>query len=237
MENSKKRFELISFELCPYVQRSVILLKHKKVDFKITFIDLSEPPEWFDKISPLGKVPVLLVRNGETSDNTDAPVILFESQVINEYMDEITPPSLLPKDPLEKARERAWVAMNDELLRSLYTLSTSPKEFDAQEIWDLLPQLENALPGGKFFSSRGFSLVDAAFAPFFMRLFLIESLKKDAHWERFPKTREWAEALLSLPEVRESVVRDFQQKFNAYLKENGAPSSGEKSGEKPGQAA
>ena len=51
--------ELISFKICPFVQRSVIALKEKQVDFKVTYIDLANPPEWFSEVSPLGKVPVL----------------------------------------------------------------------------------------------------------------------------------------------------------------------------------
>ncbi len=69
--------KLISFKICPYVQRSVITLKEKNVDFDIEYIDLANKPEWFLKISPLGRVPVLQV--GEE--------VLFESAVINEYLD------------------------------------------------------------------------------------------------------------------------------------------------------
>ncbi|MDE0411786.1 MAG: glutathione S-transferase N-terminal domain-containing protein, partial [Gammaproteobacteria bacterium] len=50
--------ELVSFNVCPFVQRSVITLNYKNCDYKITFIDLNDPPEWFLEISPLGKVPV-----------------------------------------------------------------------------------------------------------------------------------------------------------------------------------
>ncbi|MEE9481097.1 MAG: glutathione S-transferase N-terminal domain-containing protein, partial [Kiloniellales bacterium] len=55
------RFQLISFKLCPFVQRSVITLLHKGIDFETTFIELSDPPPWFAALSPLGKVPVLRV--------------------------------------------------------------------------------------------------------------------------------------------------------------------------------
>src|SRR5262245_51434236 len=117
-----KSFELVSFDLCPYVQRSVITLKHKKIDFKLTLIDLAAPPEWFNRISPLGKVPLLLVRDSEKGGE---PVALFESAVINEYLDEVTEPRLLPADPLEKARERAWVAVSAEILMSMFSIMTS----------------------------------------------------------------------------------------------------------------
>jgi glutathione S-transferase len=212
-----QNFELVSFDLCPYVQRSVITLKHKKVGYKITYIDLEKPPEWFNKASPLGKVPLLMVRKSPD----DQPVVLFESAVINEYIDEVTPPFLLPKDPLEKARERAWVQVSGELLMSMYPIMTSHEKSEIdearQEIWDVLDKVEEAVNGGSVFSASGFSLVDTAFAPVFMRLLMMKSIREDAHWKKLPKTRKWADALLQLPEVRDSVIPEFKQKFISYL--------------------
>jgi len=72
--------ELISFKTCPFVQRAAITLGYKKVEHEVTYIDLADPPDWFLDISPLAKVPILKV-DGE---------ILFESAVINEYLDDIT---------------------------------------------------------------------------------------------------------------------------------------------------
>jgi glutathione S-transferase len=210
------QLELVSFDLCPYVQRSVIALKHKKIDFKLTFIDLGNPPEWFAKASPLGKVPLLMVRKPGSNE----PVVLFESAVINEYLDEVTPPALLPKDPLEKARERAWVAVGGELMMYMYTSMTSDDEDEQddakQDFWDTMARLEETLPGGNFFSSTGFSLPDAAFAPLFMRLLMMKSWRDDAHWKSLPKTKKWADALLVLPEVRDSVIPNFKERMKAH---------------------
>ncbi len=89
--------ELVSYHLCPYVQRAVITLLEKEISHQRTYIDLSNKPDWFRQISPLGKVPLLKV-----SDE-----VLFESTVICEYLDEITPGSLYPIDPLIKAKHRA----------------------------------------------------------------------------------------------------------------------------------
>jgi glutathione S-transferase len=61
--------ELISTKRCPFVQRSVITLLHKGIDHRMTFVDSDDPPEWFLKISPFGKVPVLRV---------DGDAIIFE---------------------------------------------------------------------------------------------------------------------------------------------------------------
>ena len=65
--------ELISTRRCPFVQRSIITLKHKNVPHKVTYIDVYDPPDWFKAISPLGKVPVLRV---------DGDTVLFESAAL-----------------------------------------------------------------------------------------------------------------------------------------------------------
>src|ERR671925_1194506 len=87
--------KLISHKLCPYVQRAVIALTEKGIPFERIDIDLASKPDWFLKISPLGKVPVLTVatESGE--------VALFESNVICEYIEETQGGAKLhPEDPL-----------------------------------------------------------------------------------------------------------------------------------------
>lgn len=217
--------ELVSFDICPYVQRSVITLLHKKVDFKLTFIDLQDPPSWFAKRSPLGKVPLLFVREeGEKSE----PVTLFESAVINEYVDEITPPMSMPREPLRRAFERAWIEVSGELLGGMFSIQFAEDEAAAKEaradFWSTLDRLEEILPGGKFFRGGEFSLVDSAYAPMFMRMLMFKPMIQDPHWRsKLPKTRRWAESLLELREVRESVTPELKQKFAAYLKKRGSP--------------
>ena len=78
-------FRLISFALCPYVQRCVMTLREKEVAYDIDYIDLSDRPDWFVELSPLGKVPVL-----EVTRDDGSKVVLFESVVINEYLDDAT---------------------------------------------------------------------------------------------------------------------------------------------------
>lgn len=211
--------ELVSFDLCPYVQRSIITLLHKKVDFKLTFIDLQNPPHWFDKVSPLGKVPVLLVRESEHSE----PTVLFESSVINEYVDEISPPMLMPANPLLKAYERAWIAISGELLMASYPFMTShdPVEISEakKEVFELLRRLEEVVVAGPFFSGRNFSLVDSSYAPFFMRMNLFKSIRESDEWKKLPKTKRWVEVLLNLESVKKSVIPDLALKLKAMMKE------------------
>ena len=94
-----QQYHLVSSVTCPWVQRSVIVMRAKGVDFDVTYINLREKPDWFLKISPHGKVPVLKLADGTA---------LFESNAIAEYLDEVIAPQLHPTDPVLRAKNRAW---------------------------------------------------------------------------------------------------------------------------------
>ena len=74
---------LISHPLCPFVQRSAIVLLEKNVPFERLNVDLSAKPDWFLALSPTGKVPMLKVRQSKGED-----AIIFESMAICEYINE-----------------------------------------------------------------------------------------------------------------------------------------------------
>ena len=211
---AKPNLELISFKLCPYVQRAVIALKEKGLDFKITYIDLKNKPEWFKKLSPMGKVPVLKV--GDT--------VLFESAVIAEYLDETNPPALHPADPLLKAKNRAWIEYASELFMGLYRFVTAsqPGQCDnlQGELRLRLERLEGELGSGPFFNGPDFALVDACFAPFFMRLALVEEQQPMRLLKGLPRVERWSRALLARPSVRASVVEDFPELFADSLRQS-----------------
>src|SRR5438445_13377744 len=101
--------KLISHKLCPYVQRAVIALTEKGVAFERIDIDLANKPDWFLKISPLGKTPVLVV--GDRA--------IFESAVILEYLEETQSKPLHPADPLVRAEHRAWIEFGSVVLNDI----------------------------------------------------------------------------------------------------------------------
>ncbi|MDR9497600.1 MAG: glutathione S-transferase family protein [Hydrogenovibrio sp.] len=212
MSNKAKKMELISFKLCPFVQRAVIVLKKKQVDFDITYIDLSNPPEWFEQVSPLGKVPVLKV----------GKEVLFESSVIQEYVDEVTPPSLHPQDALIKAKNRAWISFGGDLNVDLFKLAHATSEDDFNSVRDQmigrLHKLEDVHSGKSFFNGKDFCLIDAAFAPFFMRLgYLAEACDLNFLTD-LPKMRKWSEKLLAEECVQTSVVPELPQMYLGMLR-------------------
>src|ERR1043166_8221066 len=93
------KYLLVSFKTCPWVQRAAIVLREKGVEFEFRHIDRDNRPDWFLAISPHKKVPVLGIDN---------KVSLFESNAINEYLDETIEPRLHPADPVQRAINRAW---------------------------------------------------------------------------------------------------------------------------------
>ena len=99
-KQSETRLTLVSHKLCPYVQRSVIALRELGLEYRRIDVDLGNPPDWFRRISPLGKVPLLRVPTPK------GEAVIFESAVIVEYLEETAPKPLHPGDPLERARHR-----------------------------------------------------------------------------------------------------------------------------------
>lgn len=210
--------ELISFNLCPFVQRSVITLLYLKQNFKLTYIDLENTPHWFDSISPLGKVPILRVHSSD---------VIFESHVINEYINEINQSTLLSPDPLQRAIERSWIQFCSELITHQYEmlLAQSAREFEAlQDVFfsELIKVNSIASPTGPYFRGDHFTLVDAAFAPLFRNLMIFPQLKESDYWKKAPPLRSWAESLLQLDVVQKAVSADFPHLYQDYLRTRGS---------------
>ena len=207
--------QLISFKICPFVQRTVIALREKDVDYDITYIDLAARPPWFKAMSPLGKVPVLRV--GDTT--------IFESAVINEYLDEVYAPRLHPADPLQRARNRAWIEFASVLTQNQYqlcladtaaTFAAARKRVDAD-----LEQLERQLSTGPYFNGADFSLVDASLAPVLMRFAIMQrDIDLDLYTTR-PRLATYRSAVLARPSVVDSVVPEFAELFIEYFREQG----------------
>ncbi len=205
--------ELISFKTCPFVQRAAITLGYKKVEHKVTFIDLADPPDWFLKISPLAKVPVLKV-DGD---------ILFESAVINEYLDDITGGELQPKDPLARAKNRAWIEFASNMLGNIYMMKTATEKDKYKKYRDLLVsqlrRVENRLGDGPWFNGEDFSLADTAFAPWFAHDAVANYRFSVIDPATMPKLGAWSNRLLALPAVKNSVVADFETLYLAALED------------------
>jgi len=210
-----QRLRLISHKLCPYVQRAAIVAAEKNVDFERVDIDLAAKPDWFLAISPTGKVPVL-----EVTEESGAVTVLFESAVIAEYLDEITGGSLLPADPLQRARTRAWIEYASATLADvgkLYSAADAAAFEAARSALDArLGTLESEL-AGPFFGGADFGLADAAFAPVFRYLDVFERELEFALIERGPKVAAWSAELMARPSVIGAVPLDYADRLLNFV--------------------
>ena len=209
------KLTLISHLLCPYVQRAIIVLEEKQIAYERIDIDLANKPDWFLKVSPLGKTPVLLV-DGQA---------IFESAVICEYLEETTARALHPQDPIVRAQHRGWMEFASATLNAIGALYGAPDErtLDAK-VADLrvkFAQLETQLStfgrNGPYFAGDSFSLVDAAFAPVFRYFEVFDMIDDFGVFTNTPKVRAWRDALQQRPSVRSAVRADYTQLLYDFL--------------------
>ena len=211
-----KKYRLISSVTCPWVQRSVILLRAKNIDFEVTHINLREKPDWFLEISPHGKVPVLLV--------DDQP--LFESNAISEFLDEMIEPQLHPEDPIKRARNRAWNDFIRDFANAInginYSKSKEDMENGLAEAPKAVARLERALAeergnDGPYFNGDQLCVVDTAYAPFLQGFSIVEDILRTGLLKDFPLVQAWSDALLANPTVTGAVADNFPTEFRANL--------------------
>lgn len=218
-----KKFHLISSVTCPWVQRSVIVMRVKGVDFDVTYINLQDPPDWFLEMSPHGKVPVLQVDD----------VTLFESNAISEYLDETLAPRLHPDDPIKRAQNRAWTdflptfAWGPGLNDVTYCASADDLPNALETARERLAPLEETMGrqrgnNGPYFNGETFSLVDASYGPFFQRFAISEKVLQTGLLGEFPIVKAWSDALLADDKVTGAVPEGFDEAFLKNLERRGA---------------
>ncbi len=157
--------QLYSGISCPFSQRCRIVLFEKGMDFQIIDVDPDNKPEDLAVINPHNAVPVLVERE----------LVLYESNIINEYIDERLPhPQLLPTDPVMRARARLLLfQMEKEIFNHIDMLekpSTKAAEKARQAIREQLIQLTPVVTKQKFLFGDDFSMLDIALAPLLWRL-------------------------------------------------------------------
>jgi glutathione S-transferase len=168
-----------------------MVLNEKGIDFDVHEVDLSDKSEEFLSVSPYGKVPVLRV-NGSS---------LYESNIVNEYLDEVyDSPRLMPKNPEQRALVRSWMAFADDyFFPSVYRVRMAAQRGYSEEqiqeanekLDDALSRLEHQLDSGEYLAGE-YTLADIAHAGNFHRLRdLAES--GDVPLRKYPNVMAWIE--------------------------------------------
>jgi len=165
----------------PFSHRCRIVLFEKGMDFEVIDVDLYNKPEDIAVINPYNRVPVLV----------DRDLILYESNIINEYIDERFPhPQLMPPDPIMRARARQLLhTFEHELFSHIEVLEKNQKGADKSRahVRDQLVQLAPIFAKQKFMLGDEFSMLDVAIAPLLWRLehYGIELPKAAANLQKY----------------------------------------------------
>lgn len=206
--------EIYSAALCPFAHRSRLALMEKGISFKLIEIDLQNKPANFKEISPYGKVPVLKHGNQR----------VWESAIINEYLDEVFPnPPLLPQDPFLRAQARIWINFADTRLfaataKLLYMSQNPQQQAEAkQELTEHLrfmeqEGLQKLSEKGPYWLGSEISLVDLTYYPVFEQWAVLEHFRGYPLPTELDRLSEWRSAVAN----RES-VRAIAQSPESYL--------------------
>ena len=196
--------KIIGSYVSPYVRKVLVCMELKGLDYEVDPITPFFGNDEFRRLSPLCRIPVLI----------DDGLVLTDSTVIAEYLDEAHPKSpLLPRDPKERARARwleefADTRLGDVFIWGLfYPKMVHPRVWGepgdttrierslASEIPAALDYLEGELPeSGYLFGSIG--LADIAIASFFRNAFYAGFTPDPARW---PRTARFVTEVLSHP--------------------------------------
>ena len=203
--------KVVSFKICPFVQRVAALLEAKGVPYDIEHIDVSAKPGWFLAASPNAQVPILF---------TDDRRVLFESDAIVEYVDEVTGLPLHPRDPVEKAQARAWAYLaskNYLVQRGAQRSPDAPTLLERSgKLGTAFGRIEPQLGESPFVGGNAPGMVDIAWLPLLHRASVIETRSGYDFLEEFPRVKAWQAAILGTGLAERSVSEDFEELFTAF---------------------
>lgn len=163
--NRKPIMTLYSGTQDPYSHRTRIVLFEKDVEFQIVEVDLERKPKELADLNPYNSVPTIV----------DRDLVLYESLLINEYLDERLPhPPLMPVDPVNRARARLMLNRFDrDWYRLLPNIESAEKKIANRArnyIRDGLTVISPIFKDQKFLLGEEFSLVDCSLAPILWRM-------------------------------------------------------------------
>lgn len=161
--NRKSVMTLFSSDSDLHCHRVRIVLAEKGINFEVVDVDPTNPPEDLMELNPYGGVPTLV----------DRELVLYDAQVIMEYLDERFPhPPLMPVDPVSRGRTRMTLCRIQRDWDSLITriVASNDAAQAAKELRESLTVVAPIFEQKPFFMSDEFSLMDCAVAPILWRL-------------------------------------------------------------------
>ncbi len=160
---------LYSSPECPFSHQTRIVLAEKQIEARVIDVVDGQWPEDIAAANPYGMPPVLV----------DGDLILYDSHIINSYLDERFPsPRLLPAEPAQRAKmrlmlhrmERDWYAKWNTLIGLEKGKIKQARQYLAEDLTVLAPLFADS----PYFLSSQFSLLDCSLAPLLWRLPMLQ---------------------------------------------------------------
>ncbi len=201
--NAQRPIQLYDFASSPNSQRVKVVLAEKNLPYESIPVDLrkgeQKKPD-FLKLNPYGKVPVII----------DGATVVYESLIINEYLEEKYPePPLMPRDPAKRAKIRILIdygmahfdapyqKLRQELMKDAKERNQEVIDGAKKDLKNLLQRFEREIEDQLYLAGE-FSLLDADLIPRFMRLEGFGVLPDPA----LPQLGKWLERTKQRPSVR-----------------------------------
>jgi len=195
--NRRSVMTLFSAATCPYSHRARMVLAEKGITVEVVNVDLGHMPEDLIDLNPYQTVPTLV----------DRELVLYDSHVIMEYLDERFPhPPLMPVDPVSRAKSRLAMSRIDKdwysLMSDIETKGEKAAAKARKMLRDSIAASAEVFAAMPYFLSEEFSLVDCYIAPLLWRLPL--------HRIELPKqakaVNDYAERLFARDSFQESLT-------------------------------
>lgn len=220
---------------CPFAQRTWLALLEKGIQFNLFEVSLKDPktglwhqleekPEWFLRISPLGKVPALAYEEDGTLHN------IYESSICNEFLEDYAPPpeapALLPPHPATRAHARIVIDRFQTKFVPVFYRLLIRQDKDSQD--DCTAQLTSELlwlesmidPAGPYFAGEVFSLIDCALLPHFLRMYILKHYRGFELPARCSRLNAWYANATKRPAVQKTLKAPEGTEYEAALLEH-----------------
>ena len=198
--------KLIGSLSSPFARKVRVVLAEKRIEYEFVIDAPSDPATRVPEFNPLGKIPVLVTEDGST---------LFDSPVIVEYLDSISPVGRLIPEPIrQRVQVRRWEALADGMMDAAVLLvqeSRRPKELQIEaviarqrgKIDRALASASLDLSGKSWCAVESYSLADIALG---CALGFLDFRFKEIDWRsRYPNLLRHAEKLFKLPPFEATV--------------------------------
>jgi glutathione S-transferase len=212
INNSTKSIKLIGFEICPYVHRVATCLINNSIDYDLIYIDIyGDRPSWFSDVSPLGRVPVLIV-NGRS---------IYESNVILNYLNDYMEGKLLPANLIKKALYRSHMEYANEIQNNLaeYFSVINESEFVkiGNKLYDNLLFVNEFVDKERLDLRDELDLVDCCYSSLFKVISSIKLLYHKSIILDLERVDKWSKNLLNNKSVQDSLYENYNYSLYEFI--------------------